>query len=105
RMAGRTLTTLHGRLDIADLVGVYRAWPQFPLVSISESQRCPLPFANWRATVQHGVPSAMYRFSPTHRGNLAFLGRFSPEKRPDRAIEIAQRAAMPLMLAAKVDPA
>jgi len=104
-MAARTLTTLHGRLDLKDLPEVYRRWPKFPLVSISDSQRLALPFANWAGTVHHGMPEAIYRFSDTPQGYLAFLGRMSPEKRPDRAIEIAKRLGMPLKIAAKIDPA
>ena len=103
-VASRTLTTLHGRLDVKDLPEAYRRWPQYPLVSISEPQRAPLRFANWMATVHHGVPRELYRPSARPRGDyLAFLGRISPEKRPDRAITIAQRAGLPLRIAAKVD--
>jgi glycosyltransferase involved in cell wall biosynthesis len=102
-LAARTVTTLHGRLDLADLPDVYRRWHEYPLVSISDSQRRPLPSANWAATIHHGIPPALFDFSPAHRGYLAFVGRISPEKRPDRAIEIARRAGMPLRLAAKVD--
>jgi glycosyltransferase involved in cell wall biosynthesis len=102
-VARRTLTTLHGRLDLVDLPEVYRRWPDYPLVSISESQRRPLPFANWLATVQHGVPPSLFDFSPAPAGYVAFVGRISPEKRPDRAIEIARRAGVPLKIAAKVD--
>lgn len=105
RRAARTLTTLHGRLDLKDLPEVYDRWPQFPLVSISDDQRRPMPFANWEATVHHGMPAELYRFSPRTDGYLAFLGRISPEKRPDRAIEIATRIGKPLKIAAKVDPA
>ena len=104
-LAQKTLTTLHGRLDLKDLAGVYRRWPQFPLVSISDDQRRPLPFANWAATVHHGMSTELYRFSPRARGYLAFLGRISPEKRPDRAIDIATAAGLPLRIAAKVDNA
>ncbi|HEY3950287.1 glycosyltransferase family 4 protein [Phenylobacterium sp.] len=103
-MAERTLTTLHGRLDLKDLPAVYRRWPQFPLVSISDSQRAPLAFANWAATVPHGMSAEIYEFHPQSRGYLAFLGRISPEKRPDRAIAIAKAAGMRLKIAAKVDP-
>ena len=105
RHAGRTLTTLHGRLDLKDLPGVYQRWPQFPLVSISDDQRRPLPFANWAATVQHGVAAALYAHSPQSQGYLAFLGRISPEKRPDRAIAIAIATGRRLKMAAKVDAA
>lgn len=104
-MAGQTITTLHGRLDLKDLPEVYRRWPQFPLVSISDAQRRPLPFANWAATVHHGVSTGTYRFSPRSEGYLAFLGRISPEKRPDRAISIASAVGRPLRMAAKVDNA
>jgi glycosyltransferase involved in cell wall biosynthesis len=104
-MAARTLTTLHGRLDLKDLPEIYRRWPQFPLVSISDSQRGPLAWANWAATVHHGMNADVYRFSPASQGYLAFLGRISPEKRPDRAIAIAAAAGRPLKIAAKVDNA
>jgi glycosyltransferase involved in cell wall biosynthesis len=103
--ADKTLTTLHGRLDLKDLPEVYARWPEFGLVSISDHQRRPLPGANWKATVHHGMPGDVYRFSPRSRGYLAFLGRISPEKRPDRAIEIATRLGKPLKIAAKVDAA
>jgi glycosyltransferase involved in cell wall biosynthesis len=103
-VARRTLTTLHGRLDYADFPEAYRRWHEYPLVSISFAQRKPLPFANWIATVHHGIPDDLFTFSPAHRGYLAFVGRISPEKRIDRAIEIAQRAGIPLKIAAKVDP-
>jgi len=104
-MAERTLTTLHGRLDLKDLPPVYRRWPQFPLVSISDDQRRPLAHANWAATVHHGMSPDLYRFSPNGQGYLAFLGRISPEKRPDRAIAIARAMGIPLKIAAKVDRA
>ncbi|PZQ59068.1 MAG: glycosyl transferase [Phenylobacterium zucineum] len=104
-MAARTLTTLHGRLDLKDLPEVYRRWPQFPLVSISDDQRRPLPFASWAATVHHGVTTDLYRFSPRDSGYLAFLGRISPEKRPDRAVSIAVGAGRELRVAAKIDNA
>jgi glycosyltransferase involved in cell wall biosynthesis len=104
-LAPRTITTLHGRLDLKDLPEVYRRWPQFPLVSISDDQRRPLPFASWAATVHHGMSTDLYRFSPRGQGYLAFLGRMSPEKRPDRAIAIAIAAGRPLRMAAKVDNA
>lgn len=105
RWADKTLTTLHGRLDLKDLPAVYDRWPQFGLVSISDDQRRPLPGASWKATVHHGMPAELYRFSPRSEGYLAFLGRISPEKRPDRAIEIAARLGKPLKMAAKVDDA
>ena len=105
-LAGRTVTTLHGRLDLAGLAEAYRLWPRYPLVSISEQQRQPLRFANWLGTVHHGLPADLLQPPESPRGDyLAFLGRISPEKRPDRAIEIAARAGMPLRMAAKVDAA
>jgi glycosyltransferase involved in cell wall biosynthesis len=104
-IAARTLTTLHGRLDIKDLPAAYRRWSQFPLVSISNSQREPLPGANWAGTVHHGMPAELYHFSPQPKGYLAFLGRISPEKGPERAIAIAKRLGLPLKMAAKVDAA
>ena len=102
--ADRTLTTLHGRLDLKDLPGVYRRWRQFPLASISLDQRKPLRNANWMGCVHHGMPRDLCRFNPTPGDYLAFLGRVSPEKRVDRAIEIARRTGMPLKIAAKIDP-
>jgi glycosyltransferase involved in cell wall biosynthesis len=104
-MAAKTVTTLHGRLDLKDLAGVYQRWSKFPLVSISDDQRRPLSWANWAATVHHGMPAGLYDFQPKGEGYLAFLGRISPEKRPDRAIAIAKRLGMTLRIAAKVDDA
>ena len=104
-LAHKTLTTLHGRLDLKDLPGVYRRWRNFPLASISDSQREPLPFANWAGTVHHGMAAELYDFSPASQGYLAFLGRISPEKGPDRAIAIAKRLGRRLKIAAKVDAA
>ena len=102
--ASKTLTTLHGRLDLKDLPGVYRRWSQFPLASISNDQRRPLRNANWMGTVHHGLPATLLPFNANPRGDyLAFLGRISPEKRVDRAIAIARRVGMPLKIAAKVD--
>jgi len=103
--AHRTLTTLHGRLDMKDLAEVYERWRDFPLVSISDFQRTPMPNANWAGTVHHGFPPELYTFHLRSEGYLAFLGRISPEKRPDRAIEIAARCGMRLKMAAKVDAA
>lgn len=103
-VASRTVTTLHGRLDLTDLAGAYAHWPEYPLVSISRQQRAPLPRASWIATVPHGIPADLYRpHTNSQGGYLAFLGRISPEKRPDRAIAIARRAGIPLKIAAKVD--
>jgi glycosyltransferase involved in cell wall biosynthesis len=103
-IAARTVTTLHGRLDLRDLHPFYRKFPEFPLVSISADQRRPMPPVNWAGTVHHGLPPELLTFSATAtEGYLAFLGRISPEKRPDRAIEIARRARVPIRIAAKVD--
>ena len=105
KASDRCLTTLHGRLDLSDFHPVYRTFRTMPLVSISASQRVPLPAANWLATVQHGLPLGPPPAETQDRSYLAFLGRIAPEKRPDRAIEIAKRAGIPLKIAAKVDPA
>ncbi len=100
------LTTLHGRLDPPDLRAFFAEFCDTPLVSISDHQRLPAPQCNWLGTVYHGLPGYTCRFQPRPRGDyLAFLGRISPEKRPDRAIEIARRAGLPLRIAAKVDAA
>jgi glycosyltransferase involved in cell wall biosynthesis len=98
-----TVTTMHGRMDLPDLIPVFREFPEMPLVSISDQQRKPLPFANWIATVQHGIPEDLYSFRPDPEDYAAFVGRICPEKRPDRAIEIAKRVGMPLKIGAKVD--
>ena len=104
-VAERTVTTLHGRLDLKDLAGVYERWPQYPLVSISDDQRRPLASASWAGTVHHGMTTDIYEFHAKSEGYLAFLGRISPEKRPDRAIAIAKRVGKTLKIAAKVDAA
>ncbi|MBB3644451.1 glycosyltransferase involved in cell wall biosynthesis [Rhizobium sp. BK619] len=104
--ADRTVTTLHGRLDLPDLKPFYAAFPDVPLVSISDDQRRPMPPVDWRGTVYHGLPADLLPFTQNPRGNyLAFLGRISPEKRPDRAIQIAAKVGMPLKIAAKIDNA
>ena len=99
----RTLTTLHGRMDLKDVPGLYERWPGFPLVSISNAQRAALPAANWVGTVYHGLPEELLQFSPAAGEYLVFVGRISPEKRPDRAIAIARALQMPLKIAAKID--
>jgi glycosyltransferase involved in cell wall biosynthesis len=96
------VTTQHGRLDIPELEPLFRLFPNEPQVSISDAQRTPLAFANWAGTVYHGLPADLYQLQPGPGRYLAFLGRISPEKRVDRAIEIAQRLDMPLKIAAKV---
>lgn len=99
------VTTLHGRLDLPELQPVFREFADMPLVSISDAQRRPLPWANWQATIHHGLPAHLYTYHSQSQGYLAFLGRISPEKRPDHAIEVAKRTGLPLRIAAKVDPA
>ena len=104
-LADRCFTTLHGRLDLTDFHPAFAAFPEMQLVSISDDQRTPVPDANFVSTVHHGLPENLIPFSPDGGDYLAFLGRMSPEKRPDRAIEIARRAGVPLKMAAKVDHA
>ena len=102
-LASPAVTTMHGRLDLPNYQSLFAEFAHMPLVSISDDQRKPLP-ARWVATVPHGLPIDLYSFSPGSAGGyLAFLGRISPEKRPDRAIEIASRAGAELKIAAKVD--
>jgi glycosyltransferase involved in cell wall biosynthesis len=102
-IAFKCLTTLHGRLDLPDYHPIYRAFPDMPLVSISDRQRAPVRDANWMGTVYHGMPPDLIRCNPDGGHYLAFIGRISPEKRLDRAIEIARRVGLPLKIAAKVD--
>ena len=97
------MTTLHGRLDYPELVPLHREYLPMPVVSISDSQREPLPWLNWQGTVYHGLPKDLYQFHPEEGKYLAFMGRISPEKRVDRAIEIAKRLGMKLKIAAKID--
>jgi glycosyltransferase involved in cell wall biosynthesis len=99
------VTTMHGRLDIRDLEYLYKEFPEAPVVSISDAQRRPLPWLNWRGTVYHGLPSDLFRFHEHPQDYVAFLGRVSPEKGLAPAIEIARRAGLPLKVAAKIDVA
>jgi glycosyltransferase involved in cell wall biosynthesis len=99
-----TLTTMHGRLDTPGLELIHNTFCEMPLVSISNAQRAPLRRANWQSTIYHGIPENLYTLNQRPEGYLAFLGRISPEKRADRAIEIASRAGLPIKIAAKVDP-
>ena len=102
----RMLTTLHGRLDLPDLISFYTAFPEFPLISISDLQLRPMPPVNWSSTVLHGLPKDLMPFTERpDPGYLAFLGRISPEKGPNRAIEIAAQTGLPLKIAAKIDTA
>ena len=102
-LTAQTVTTLHGRQDLEDLQPFYSRFGDVPLVSISNDQRRPLPQANFVATILHGIPQDLHRPSLEKGSYLAYLGRISPEKRPDRAIRIARRAGIPLRIAAKVD--
>ncbi|RAI60972.1 glycosyltransferase family 4 protein [Roseicella frigidaeris] len=100
------VTTLHGRLDLKEIWGHYELHNDVPLISISDSQRRPMAWANWARTIHHGLPRDLFQPTPGAKPSyLAFLGRISPEKRVDRAIEIAGRAGMKLKIAAKVDRA
>lgn len=99
------VTTLHGRLDLPELLPLFEAFPDVPLVSISDDQRRPIPNANWVGTIHHGLPADLLAAGDGSGGYLAFLGRISPEKRVDRAVWIAKQTGMKLKVAAKVDPA
>ena len=103
-IAGRTVTTLHGRQDLPDLKPLYLGFSDMPLVSISDAQRGPVANANFLTTILHGIPTSMHPLVTHPRGGyVAFLGRIAPEKRPDRAIAIARALGIPLKIAAKVD--
>jgi glycosyltransferase involved in cell wall biosynthesis len=99
------VTTLHGRLDLPDLVPLYRGFPAMSVVSISNAQRAPLPWLNWQGTIHHGLPEDLFALREAPEDYLAFLGRISPEKGLERAIEIARQVGLPLRIAAKVDRA
>jgi glycosyltransferase involved in cell wall biosynthesis len=103
RMKTPLVTTLHGRLDIEDIAPLYNEFKEMPVISISDAQREPLPNINWQGTVYHGLPEDLYTFREKPGSYLAFLGRISPEKRVDSAIEIAKRTGIELKIAAKVD--
>jgi glycosyltransferase involved in cell wall biosynthesis len=103
RLGVPQLTTLHGRLDIEDVQPLYDEFTDMPVVSISDDQRTPLPQARWAATIHHGLPPDEFEPSYEPGRYLAFLGRISPEKRADRAVEVARRAGMELRIGAKVD--
>jgi glycosyltransferase involved in cell wall biosynthesis len=105
RTAVPFVTTLHGRLDLPHLPAVYREFREQPVVSISASQRKPLPWLRWVGTVHHGLPPDLYHLNSEPDDYLAFVGRISPEKRVDRAVEIAVRTGRRLRVAAKIDDA
>ena len=102
RIACPSVTTLHGRLDLPDSKVMFEEYQEIPLVSISDNQRRPIPWANWQATVHHGMPRDIHTFRERPGDYLAFLGRISPEKRLDRAIEIARLAGRKLKVAANI---
>jgi glycosyltransferase involved in cell wall biosynthesis len=97
------VTTLHGRLDLPDLIPLHKKFNEMPVVSISDAQRLPLPWANWQGTVYHGLPMDLYQPRSEPGDYLVFLGRISVEKRFDRAVKIAKGAGMRLKCAAKID--
>jgi glycosyltransferase involved in cell wall biosynthesis len=100
-----TVSTMHGRLDLNEFLPIYRHYKDQPVISISYDQRRLLPEMNWAGTVYHGLPRNLLKFRSEPGNYLAFLGRLSPEKRPDLAIEIARRSGIPLRIAAKIDRA
>ena len=102
RLACANVSTLHGQIHLHDVEAIFKEYSELPLVSISDAQRRPLSSANWQATVYHGLPRNLHTFQPQAGKYLAFLGRISPEKGLDRAIEIARRAGVPLKVAAKI---
>jgi glycosyltransferase involved in cell wall biosynthesis len=104
RCSTPVLTTLHGRLDLPELLPMFQEFPEMPVISISNAQRRPVGWLNWQETVYHGLPADLYSFHAQPGKYLAFLGRISPEKRPDHAIALAKHVGMPLRIAAKVDP-
>jgi glycosyltransferase involved in cell wall biosynthesis len=101
----RHVSTLHGRLDLPDLKPLYKRFNEVPLVSISDNQRKPLAFANWVKTIYHGLPLNLYTPKTTEGNYFAFVGRFSPEKGAEQAIEIAKKTGIPILIAAKIDKA
>ncbi len=106
QQSAKTVTTLHGRLDLDHLPPIFDAFPEMPLVSISDYQRLPLPNVNWVDTVYHGLPKTHMPYCANPKGDyLAFLGRICPEKGVDHAVNIAKRVGMKLKVAAKIDPA
>jgi glycosyltransferase involved in cell wall biosynthesis len=98
------VTTLHGRMDLTDIPAAFFSYPKAHFVSISDSQRGPMGLLPWVRTIHHGIDASDFEFHPEPGKYLAFLGRFSVDKRPDLAIEIAKKSGIPLKLAAKMDP-
>ncbi len=97
------ITTLHGRLDLPEHQPLFATFPTTPVVSISNSQRRPIPHAGWVRTIYHGLPEKLLMPKAVKPSYFAFLGRIAPEKGIDRAIQIARGAGIPLKIAAKVD--
>jgi glycosyltransferase involved in cell wall biosynthesis len=104
RQGHATVTTQHGLLHAHDVGALFEEYRDVPLVSISDSQRLPIPTAGWQGTIYHGLPRELFQPSEAPGAYLAFLGRMSPEKGVDHAIEIARRAGLPLIIAAKIYP-
>ncbi|MFN7684369.1 MAG: glycosyltransferase family 4 protein [Oligoflexia bacterium] len=98
------VTTLHGRLDLPELPVALRSEPKASFISISRAQREPIPDLKWARTIHHGLDLTRFQFNPRPGNYLAFLGRISPEKRPDLAVQIALQAQIPLKIAAKIEP-
>jgi glycosyltransferase involved in cell wall biosynthesis len=105
RQAMPFVTTLHGRLDLAELQPIFNIFTSVPVISISNAQRRPVPQARWVRTIYHGLPETMLQPKSMRPTYLAFLGRIAPEKAVDRAIRIAEKCGIPLRIAAKVDRA
>lgn len=105
RIQTPVVTTIHGRVDIPDLQPLFNLFNSEPVISISLSQRAPLPQANWIGNVYHGLPENLHKMGSGEGNYLAFMGRISPEKGVDKAIEIAVQSGIPLKIAAKVDKA
>lgn len=98
------LTTLYGRLDLPELIPAFQQFSELPVVSVSEAQRCQIPWVNWQGTIHHGLPRDLYSMH-SHPGKyLAFLGRISPDSGVKQAIEVAKRTDMPIRIAARIDP-
>jgi glycosyltransferase involved in cell wall biosynthesis len=104
RCQAPAITTIHGRLDMPELINVFREFSDVPLVSVSQSQQRQMPWANWKATIHHGVPKDVYAYNPNAGRYLGYIGRIAPEKAPDVAIAVAKSVRIPLRIAAKVDP-
>jgi glycosyltransferase involved in cell wall biosynthesis len=104
RLPCPSVTTLHSRIHAPDDAAIFATFPDVPLVSISDDQRRPIPHANWRATVHHGLPADLFTFRNEPGDYLAFLGRIAPEKGLDTAVAIAERTGLPLRVAGKISP-